>query len=377
MAATSHNSTARSAPSLSLLFFLSVLWPLGCGDDTGNGGSGAGGDGGNGGADGGGGTNNGGAPDGGGPTGGAPDGGGPAGGGGSGGGTGELSISSVAPATPSTFLYPFDATPDPDGAVVYFTAYDDAGDAAIFKRNADGSGTAEVIHAGFPLAAPVGITTSLNGSSLFVADVAASSDDNDPIASKGVVFTVSAGGGTPTGNQATEGFQPRGIAAVNLGNGEQVIFTGIDPEGVPGVFSLSGTTLIAGPPFIDPSGVTADSLGRLYVADTQGGAGEAKIFVVDDDDVTILVDGLTVGHPAGLALSADSSTLLVSGIDTTTHAATLFVVDVSSGDVTTFATDISDNDDIGGIHRAQDTDTFALVGVSSGNGGAIYRVIID
>src|SRR5262245_26565126 len=61
------------------------------------------------------------------------------GGGGSGGtgsgGAGDITIEPVANGT--DFNTPFDATPDPEGKIVYFTALDPAGEPGVFKVAAD------------------------------------------------------------------------------------------------------------------------------------------------------------------------------------------------------------------------------------------------
>src|SRR5687768_9543358 len=71
---------------------------------------------------------------------------------------------------------PMDATPSPDGARVYYTALqrDAAGDdvPGVFAVAAKGDGEIETLAVGGMLAAPVGISTGLDGARLFIADAA-------------------------------------------------------------------------------------------------------------------------------------------------------------------------------------------------------------
>ena len=61
--------------------------------------------------------------------------------------------------------------PIPTGKTVYYTALDPTLGPGVFKVPV-GGGTPTTLHAGAPFAAPFGIATSTNGSSLYVADPA-------------------------------------------------------------------------------------------------------------------------------------------------------------------------------------------------------------
>ena len=150
---------------------------------------------------------------------------------------------------------------------------------------------------------------------------------------------------------------------------------------MPGVFSTEGglSTIVSGSPFQDPSGVTVAADGRVFVADTQEGANVARVYLVDNGTPSLFASGLTVGYPVGLALTADDSQLLVSGVDPATNTSLVYIVDVATQAVTTFTDVVSANDDSGGLHRAKTTDTFAWVGVSGSamGSGTIYRITVD
>jgi DNA-binding beta-propeller fold protein YncE len=172
------------------------------------------------------------------------------------------------------FQIPFDATPSPDGSNVYFTAYTPEGEPAVFRRAADGSGAIEVLFEGAPLAGPFGIAVTNDGGQLYIADPAAvldAMDEGDD--TKGVLFRMSSGGGTPTAVMGSAGFEPRGV---EVATDDIAFFTGKDPSGVPGVFEVgasSVSTVLSGSPFVDPSGIAIATDGRLFVGDTSEGEG--------------------------------------------------------------------------------------------------------
>jgi hypothetical protein len=304
----------------------------------------------------------------------------PNGGGGSGGGAG-IEVNEAANDA-GEFTAPFDATPSPDGANVYFTAYTAGGEPAVFRRAADGSGAIEVLHEGPPLAGPFGIATSNDGGQLLVADPAAVVDPMDEgDSTKGLLFTMSSGGGTPTPVMGSAGFEPRGV---EVATDDTVFFTGKDASGVPGVFEVGGSsvsTVLSGSPFVDPSGITIATDGRLFIGDTSEGEGLSRILLVDtNDEITVFVDNLTVGYPVGVALSEDESQLFVSVIDATTNTSSLAIVDVATQNVTLFDEGgIGSNDDSAGLHRAKLVDVFAWASPTAGpsGSGTIYTITLN
>ncbi len=368
------NTWVLNKPTLTLVS-LALLAASACGDDTettGGGGAGATGGGGSGGGTGGDGGV--GATGGMGGTGGAPN-----GGGGSGGAGIEVNPSAN---DDGAFTTPFDATPSPDGTTLYFTAYEVAtGDAAVFSKAADGSGSISTLHAGAPLAGPFGIATSNDGNLLYIADPAAvldAADEGDP--TKGVLFTMSMSGGAPSVVSGSAGFAPRGI---EVASDDVAFFLGKDPSGVPGVFEVGAgavSALVSGSPFVDPSGIAIAADGRIFVADTSEGEGVSRVFLVDvNDEVSIFLDNLTVGYPVGLALSADDSTLYVSLVDPTDTTSAVGIVDVATQSLTLFNDGIGMNDDSGGLHRAKNTNTFAWAGPTAGatKSGTIYTITVN
>src|SRR5688500_7241058 len=85
---------------------------------------------------------------------------------------GNGTIGSIKPAAhdAAAFTSPLDATPNPTGEMVFFTARNEEG-AGVFRSAATG-GAVMVLYAGEPISGPVGITISSDSSQVYVADPA-------------------------------------------------------------------------------------------------------------------------------------------------------------------------------------------------------------
>ena len=102
----------------------------------------------------------------------------------------QAGISISPAANDKQFTAPFDATPDPDGKFIYFTAISVTDGPAVFKVGADGQGLTKLF-AGAPLVSPFGISISDDGKTLVIADAGAESDTDE----MGSLFTMSVDGG--------------------------------------------------------------------------------------------------------------------------------------------------------------------------------------
>src|SRR4051812_7888752 len=71
----------------------------------------------------------------------------------------------------NVFRAPLDASPSPDGKMVYFVAETVSGEAGIFRVSSSG-GAVETLLAGAPLAAPHSLVVSTDGQTLYIADPA-------------------------------------------------------------------------------------------------------------------------------------------------------------------------------------------------------------
>lgn len=293
--------------------------------------------------------------------------------GGMGQGGGSAGLQAESCSTDGVFNSPFDATPDPDGNVFYFTAVDVAsGDAGIFT----GCTPVAALHVGDPLVAPLGIATSTDGAKLWVTDPGAE-DSNGAL---GAVFTLGTSPGTPVVVAGTEGTVPRGLDLVGSATGDIVYFTGVDPsDKQPGLFMIKGgvvSTVAKGSPFVDPSGVAVASNGTIYVSDTDGSGNHLGAIVqVSNGTATLFVTNVGVGYPAGISITKDDSTVLLSGIDPSTSKDVVYLVNATTKEISTFTDTIGENLEAAGLHRAHNVDVYAWADLSAGvNGGTVYKV---
>jgi len=297
--------------------------------------------------------------------------------------TADPAIGSTLPAAPSVAIsaaandmdrsFPLDATPSPDGASVYYTALSTDADgnriAGIFQVPADG-GQVTPLSSGDPLAAPVGITTSIDGATLFVADPGAESG--------GGIVTAASSGGTASVLSGTTGYRPQGVAVADVKGKTMLYFTGVDPSsGEVGVFSVDPaggtvTALATGAPFGEPGGVTVTSKGDVFVADALGASGVPAVIEVKAGAASVFVDRIGVGFPAGITLTHDESKLVVSGLDPATRTDIVYFIDVGSRELSAMTDTVGAFHDPAGLHRAHDADVFAWADSRANDTGTVY-----
>jgi DNA-binding beta-propeller fold protein YncE len=302
-------------------------------------------------------------------------------GGGGGAGTGDIAIQAIETDSP------FDATPSPDGATIYFTATSDKGP-GVFSAPATG-GTPTELHAGPPFVAPFGIDISSEGSQLFIADAAAETDSTTDADDRGQILVLGTSGGAPSPLNGTIGYSPRGVEVVaSSGGTDELYFSGQLPnDGAHGVFKISAsggtpTSLVDGDsPFMDPSGLTVTKDGSsVFVGDTRSSAGgKAAVYLVKDGSAEEFLANLDVGYPLGLALSLDEQTLFVSALSPETETDLVLVVDVASKEIAEYTGDASDPtkdfsqfEESAGLHRAKDVDVFAWADSKAGTNGTVF-----
>ena len=296
-------------------------------------------------------------------------------------GIGLTQIDAVANAPEAA--QPVDATPSPDGSQIYFIAFSSRQDAdglkmervpAIYKVPATGGAPAKLFE-GDPLQSPFGITISDDGQTLFIAD--SSADGNaESDRSDGRVFSMNANGGTPTAMAGTEGITPAGIEAL----GPSLYVTG-RRNGMPGLFK-TGTAggavsvVAAGAPFSDPGGVAVDKDGIAYVIDTGSAIGGqalgSVIKVTPDGKTEVVLDGISVGHPAGIALVNDGSALLVSALDRAQGTDRVYRIELADRSVRQLSEKIGDFYESAGLHRARNADVFAWADSHANGYGTVY-----
>jgi sugar lactone lactonase YvrE len=307
-------------------------------------------------------------------------------------------ISAFEPAaTAGVFEHAFDATPDPDGNLIYFTATSAQGP-GVFRVPATG-GEVVPISVGIPLTMPAGLAISTGGETLFVADSqvdvahdgAAIKSPAVPLSShrEGAIFRLSAGGVATSGDVATpvagtEHTTPRGLEVVEENGAEMIYFTGFTGSGPnddqPAVMKVPAeggplTVIAKGAPLVEPVGVTVDANGVVYVTDqAAGGNGLGSVFRITGGNVETLASPVRTGDPAGIALTLDESLLLVSALETNRDSSMVLVIDLVGGRQGVVNAVIGANIGSGGLHRAHNRNLLAWCGVTTGGGGIVYRV---
>jgi len=281
----------------------------------------------------------------------------------------------TASANGAAFSSPFDATPSPDGKTLYFTAINGA-DPVILTAAAQAGATPTALATGAPLVAPFGIAINSAGTQLYIAD---SDGTGNPTDDSGALFVLPVAGGTPTALSGTTGYGPRSLSLVSNTSGDTVYFTGVDPaNGTPGLFSISaagGTAAVVaeGGPFADPSGVAVNAQGTAFVVDTVATqSGTADLLQVSHGAVSTLVSSLSVGYPAGIALSQDESVALVSGLDPVLRTDIVYRIVLATGQVTSVSTGISQYQEPAGLHRAAGAEVYAWADSAAQTTGTVF-----
>jgi DNA-binding beta-propeller fold protein YncE len=294
--------------------------------------------------------------------------GGEGGSGGAGGAGGSMMAMGINPAAQDV-QNPYDATPDPDNNFIYFTAADPITGAGVYKVAAAGGASSPVVQ-GDPFVAPFGIAMNAAGTQLYVADSSAQSGPADA-EDAGLIFVVSPTGGAPVPLMGSEGFRPRGLEVATEGVGDMVYFTGKDSLGNAGVFSIpaaggSVTPIVAGTPFVSPSGIAVAANGDIYVADAVTlSSSTATVYKIAKgaNNATELFTGIAVGYPAGIALDEKDETLLISGLSQATLTDVVVLLNLAAMTTTLYTgdatVDISKFEESAGLHRAKKANSFA------------------
>lgn len=297
-------------------------------------------------------------------------------------------IEPVAAGSSTGFYTPLDATPDPDGNQIYFTARS-ANGAGVFSVPAAG-GTVVTLTIGAPLTTPVGIAVSTNGQTLYLADTHAQINGTVAMTMTGALFSLPSSGGAPTPIPGTAHTAPRGLTVVKENNVDVIYFTGVDPaDGQPAVMMIpaAGGVLTVeekGEGMVDPVGIAVSKTGAIYIADqAAAGNGLGTLFRFKphtehgrSSHAERLADFVRMGDPAGITLTLDESLVLVSSLETVGRTSQVLVVNTTTKAQGIVNKVIGVNHTSGGLHRAHNTNVMAWADVASGNGGlgTVFRV---
>jgi hypothetical protein len=288
---------------------------------------------------------------------------------------------------PTSFTQPRAGVPLSDGSIAFLATLEAVSDeerthsgsrVGVWLQPAQG-GAPAVLYAGDKMVNPFDIDASLDGKTLYVADLAGGAEG------RGAILTLSTTGGDPT--EIASGWAPRGVTVADDG---RVYFSGVDEAtGESGVFVLAGgavSRVFAGAPLVDPSGIAVRKDGAVLVSDTRLFDGvsegatatipsEAGIVLIKDGQASIFATGFVTGYPAGIALTTDDKSLIISG-QGPDHSDTVYIVDVANPKAPpTVVTDTFSafQDSSAGLKRAHDSNTFIWASLAA-NGGTIYRI---
>jgi DNA-binding beta-propeller fold protein YncE len=300
-------------------------------------------------------------------------------------GTPPFKSLATAANAPAIFTQTRSGVPLPGGGVAFIAmveAVSEEEQAASGARfgiwlQADKAGAPTLLYAGDKIVNPFDIDASFDGKTLYVADVAGGADG------RGAIVSLSTGGGEPT--EIVSGYAPR---ALTLASDDRIYFTGVDEEtGEAGLFLLGGSVskVFTGEPFVDPSGIAIRKDGAVLVADTRlfDGASaaaqaltkEGGVILVKDGQASIFATGFVTGYPAGIALTTDDKSLIISG-QGPDRSDTVYIVDVANP--TAPPTVVTDKfsayqDSSAGLKRAHDSNTFIWASLAA-NGGTLYSI---
>lgn len=294
------------------------------------------------------------------------------------------SVEAVANA-PGAFSSPRAGAPLADGSVVLIATVEgalandtrEAGERVAVLKQTAGAAEPALLYSGDKLVNPLDIAVSVDASTLYIADPAGGPDGS------GAVSSMSSNGGEPT--LLLAGYSPRAITVADDG---RVYFSGVSVEsGEPGVFELRDGNAVAifeGVPFVDPSGIAVQANGSLLVADTRlfdrsrDVSSEAGIVRVEGGRASIIASGFATGYPAGIALTRDEKTLVVSG-EGLDRSDTVFLVDMSQPEAAPRAVTAEFSryqDASAGLKRAHDSNTFIWASLAA-NGGTVFRIVAN
>ncbi|HET7539060.1 MAG TPA: hypothetical protein VFK05_04285 [Polyangiaceae bacterium] len=294
------------------------------------------------------------------------------------------SLEAVANA-PRAFSAPRAGVPLADGSVAFIATLEgqpsdelsESGKRSAVLLQPPGKADIRTLYSGDLLVNPLDIALSVDESTLYIADPAAGEDG------LGALLSLDMSGGEPS--VVLAGSRPRAVTVSDQG---ETYFSGSsDDNHEPGVFLLSGssaTAVFTGPPLVDPSGIAVRKDGTLLVADTRSFDGdpelgnEAGIVRISGGQASIWASGFATGYPAGIALTLDEKTLIISG-EGPGRSDTVYLVDTDTptlppGVVT--ASFSAYQDSSAGLKRAHGSNTFIWASLAA-EGGTVYRIVAN
>lgn len=175
------------------------------------------------------------------------------------------------------------------------------------------------------------------------------------------------------------GTHPRGIDVRSESGTDSVYFSGQTSGGQPAIWRMRSDgsnleVLAQGAPLGQPDGVTVSSAGAVYVTDAPEQKGQGRVLKVTSGATTELLSGLDLGNPAGLALTLDEMTLVISARTASADTDQVLLFNLTSQNLSSFTKDIDANRAGGGVHRAKNDNVFTWADRTAGGPGSVYRI---
>ena len=123
---------------------------------------------------------------------------------------------------------------------------------------------------------------------------------------------------------------------------------------------------------VEPDGVAISRSGVVYITDRGTTPVSGSVCKIENGAISTVVDIIRPGHFAGITLSLDESTLLVSTRQPYRNRAQVLVVDLNTLETSAATQGIGQNPDAGGLHRARNTAIYAWVSFPM---GPIYKIM--
>ncbi len=284
----------------------------------------------------------------------------------------------------TSFARPLDVVLTGNGTTAFFIAYDPMSGAPEVFRSTGGTVTT-VVAQGAPLDAPLGLAISADDSSIYIADGTASGA-SPSVPGFGAILRVAGTGGTVSLVNLQPGIHtPRAVAIYGAAGSENLLFIASDAMGA-GVFRVAvtggtATRLETAGTLLDPVALTAASDGSAYVLAALGRASGSVLYIPAAGGTPVPLptgtplNSLRMRTPAGIALSQDGQSLLMTAWDPANGPGLLTWMSVHGTGATSPAlfmpTGLSGLVSPCGLHRARNTENFAVADELSAGTGAI------
>jgi DNA-binding beta-propeller fold protein YncE len=112
--------------------------------------------------------------------------------------------------------------------------------------------------------------------------------------------------------------------------------------------------------------------GDVYVLDALASQGLASVVHIRGGKGTAILERIGAGFPAGIALTSDASTVLVSALDPRSRRDRVYVIDAETLALAYIDEPFAAFSEPAGLHRAHDTDVFAWADSEANESGTVY-----